>query len=335
MEGLLDIYLNNPEKNKKYYEYVKEYLDNMMELLPNGDVDFIFERAGYVDYHGADCYKTASILVRLMKDNPKYQKLAEKLYSHLTDKNHINGKGNVVCVNNMEECLGFNYWHGWGKDVPPKYKVWLDGIYMLQPFIANYAKYCKDEEELERIQKRLDWVATEFLAPNGLYYHAINCRDDVCAFHWLRAIGWYGMAMVDVMEALPEKYLPQRKKALKILIDGMLPYQDKSGMWRNLVDMPLRSGNRLETSGTAMMVYTILKGVRLGWLDPSYKEFAIKGFLGIVENKLDENGLKDIYLKASANATNNYENTEYYLTDEGKGSGPFIMAYSEMLYLFI
>ena len=89
--------------------------------------------------------------------------------------------------------------------------------------------------------------------------------------------------------------------------------------------------NRLETSGTAMMSYVILKGVRKGWLDASYQEAGLKAFVGLTEKKLDESGLRDIYLKASANGSNNYEETEYYFTDEGKGSGPFIMAYSEML----
>lgn len=97
--------------------------------------------------------------------------------------------------------------------------------------------------------------------------------------------------------------------------------------------MPATETNRPESSGTAMMSYVILKGVRKGWLDASYQEKGIRAFVGLAEEKLDEEGLKDIYLKASANGTNNYEDTRYYLTDEGKGSGPFIMAYSEMLYL--
>ena len=74
-------------------------------------------------------------------------------------------------------------------------------------------------------------------------------------------------------------------------------------------------------------------GVRKGWLEESYREAGIRAFVGLAEKKLDETGLRDIYLKAAANGTNNYEEPGYYLTDEGKGSGPFIMAYSEMLYL--
>ena len=104
-------------------------------------------------------------------------------------------------------------------------------------------------------------------------------------------------------------------------------------MWTNLADQPATETNRLEVSGTAMMVYTILKGIRRGWLDESARDAAVKGFVAMAEEKLVDEMLTDIYLKATADNTNNYERSDYYLPDEGKGLGPFIMACSEMLYL--
>ena len=80
-----------------------------------------------------------------------------------------------------------------------------------------------------------------------------------------------------------------------------------------------------------MIIYMLLKGVRLGVLPESYKTAAEKAFTGTVERELDGTHLHDIYLMASANNTNNYEIPDYYKTDEGKGAGPFIMAYSEMI----
>ena len=333
MEGLFDIYEADPQKGEAYYAYVKEYLDQMIVTDENGRKKLSRNLAGYVDHHGADCYKTAALISRISDGADDYMEIAEELYRDLTDTGHLNSKGNVVPLEFMEEALGWNYWHSWAGGQPPKYKVWLDGIYMLQPFLAHHAARIGDRAQLERIQKRLDWVADGMLAPGGMYYHACNSREDVCPYHWLRAMGWYGMAMVDVMEVLPEEFMDARKKALKKFVDGMLKYQDESGMWANLADQPVTETNRLETSGTAMLIYTILKGVRKGWLDESYREAAVCAFAATVERKLDENGLQDIYLKASANNTNNYELTEYYLPDEGKGSGPFIMAYSEMLSL--
>lgn len=333
MEGLFDIYEADPENNGEYLDYVKEYLDAMIVTDETGHKSLNRRLAGYVDYHGADCYKTAALLIRVatLTGNQDYLQICADLYRDLTDTSHINTSGHNVPKEYTEEALGHNYWHCWAGNKAPMFKVWLDGIYMLQPFISHYAAYIKDEKQLALIQERLDWVAKTLLAPNGMYYHAANSAEDVCAFHWTRAMGWYGMAMVDVMEVLPESYMEARKAALKTFVDGMLKYQDGSGLWANVADWKVTETNRLEVSGTSMIVYTILKGVRNGWLDASYKEAALKGFLAMVETKMDEKGLHDIYLKASANNTNNYEDTEYYLTDEGKGAGPFIMAYSEVL----
>ncbi len=331
MEGLYNIYEADKSSGKKYLDYIKEYFDLLIEQDSEGSYRLNFERAGYIDSHGADCYKTAALLCRMSEEKISYRKVSELLYKHLTDETYINSNGNNAPTDFMESELGYNYWHTWNK--PPMYKVWLDGIYMLQPFLAHQAAFLGDKKQLEIINERLDWVAETLLAPNGMYYHAGNSKEDVCEFFWTRAMGWYGMAMVDVMEVLPEEYMESRKKALKVFVDGMLKYQHECGLWANLADMPVTETNRLETSGTSMICYTILKGVRNGWLDDSYKEAAINAFVGMTEQKLDETGLHDIYLRASANGTNNYESVKFYMTDEGKGSGPFIMAYSEMLYL--
>ncbi len=333
MEGLYDIYAVNPEAGERYHDYVKEYLDAMLVKDEDGNVSLNRRLAGYVDHHGADCYKTAAVLMKMTNGHDDYMKLASVLYRDLTDTTHVNSKGNIVPLEFMEEDLGYNYWHSWANGKAPKYKVWLDGIYMLQPFLASYAAKTGDQAQLDLIKKRFQWVAETMLAPNGMYVHACNSKDDVCAFHWTRAMGWYAMAMVDVMDAAGGELIDAIKPNLKLFVDGMLKYQDESGMWANVADWPVTETNRLETSGTAMMVYTILKGVRKGWLDASYRDAAVKAFTAMTELKLSEDGLADIYMKASANNTNNYENTEYYMPDEGKGSGPYIMAYSEMIQL--
>lgn len=331
MEGVYDIYEAVPEEGKVYYDYVKEYLDSLMKQEEDGRWVLDFDMAGYLDCHGADCYKTAALFERFSQGEDAYGEIAAELYKHLTDETYVNSQGATPCLDRMPEELGHNYWHNWAEE--PKYKLWLDGIYMLQPFVAHHAARIGDEKQLRLVQERLDWAAEALLAPNGLYYHAANSREDVCNFFWTRAMGWYGMAMVDVMEVLPEEFLEKRKTALKLFVDGALKYQSETGLWANLADQPATETNRLETSGTAMMAYIILKGIRKGWLDSSYLEAGLKAFVGLTEEKLDENGLRDIYMKAAASGENNYELPEFYCTDEGKGSGPFIMAYSEMLYL--
>lgn len=322
-EGLKYIYEKTGDQ--RYMSYVREFLDAM---ITDGKLN---EHAGYVPYHGLDCYKTASLLADFCgfdssgkPADDEYNKAAARLYHDLVTVNE--------CY--TEETLGGNYWHSWHDGKAPVYKVWLDGIYMAQPFTARYAWKSQDKAQLAAIYRRFRWVADNMLAPNGLYYHAANSKDDVCNFFWLRAIGWYAMAQVDVMEYMSEEYLSEMKNDLKHFIDGMLKFQDESGMWRNLVDQPLTESNRTETSGSAMIIYCILKAIRLGWLedaDGTYKYAAEKAFCYIVEKKLGSNGLKDIYLMASASGLNNYEKIEWYKEYEGKGTGPFIMAYAEMI----
>jgi len=322
-EGLKYIYEKNGDS--RYISYIREFLDAM---ITDGTLN---EFAGYVPYHGLDCYKTASLLVEFCEFDTEGKpfddennKIAASLYRDLITVN--------ACY--IEKSLGDNYWHTWRDNKEPKYKVWLDGIYMAQPFIAKYACKSQNREQQEMIYRRFCWIADNMTATNGLYYHAANSSEDVCNFFWLRAIGWYAMAQVDVMEYMPEEYMPKMKKNLKNFIDGMLKYQDDSGMWKNLVDKPLTFSNRLETSGTAMIIYCILKAIRLRWLedaDGAYKHAAQKAFCYMVEEKLGGNGLKDIYLMAEASGLNNYEKTEWYKEDEGKGTGPFIMAYAEMI----
>ena len=333
MEGLYDIYLSDPEHNGEYLDYVRDYFNGLITEDEQGNPVLDRNLAGYVDYHGADCYKTAGLLIRLKDLDPRYAAVSKDLYRDLTDPSHKNSKGNIIAAEFTEEALGGNYWHSWAGQTHPKYKVWLDGIYMIQPFLARFAAWCGDEDQIRKILERFRWVSGTMLAPTGMYYHAANSAADFCDWHWLRAMGWYAMAMIDVIEALPEKDADAIAPALKLFVDGMLPYRDESGMWKNLADRPLSETNRLETSGTSMMVYTILKAVRLGFLDDSYREGAVKGFNTMVSEKLKDNRLTDIYLMATANGTNNYENPDWYLPDEGKGVGPFIMAYSEMLYL--
>ncbi len=333
MQGLYDIAQQDPSAGAVYLDYIRRYLDAMIETAPDGSHHLNPRLAGYVDHHGADCYKTAYLLLAMSTGDDVYMEICRELYRDLTDETHVNSHGNIVPVEYSEAALGHNYWHSWAKGKSPKYKVWLDGIYMLQPFLSSFAARTGDRKQLALVQERLDWVADTLLAEDGLYCHAGNSKDDVCPYHWTRAMGWYGMAMVDVMEVLPAEYLPARKAALKTFVDGMVRVQKDSGLWTNVADWPETETNRLEVSGTSMMVYTILKGIRKGWLDPAYKDAAVQAFTAIVEQKLIGGHLTDIYLKASGNGKNNYELPEYYLTDEGKGVGPFIMAYSEMLYL--
>ncbi len=331
-EGLQYIY--EATKDSTYLDYVTDYMSTMIsssggwaKTTNNSSKD----AAGYVNYHGADCYKTASLLMDLalksdgtVDTTSKYYQMATTIYSDLTT-----GTGS----NYTETSLGGNYWHSGWTGSAPTYKVWLDGIYMIQPFMAEYAYYTNDTAQLDKIVDRFEWIYTNMRETGtGLYYHAANSSTSYVNYHWTRAIGWYAMAVVDVMQYMSGDNLATMQTILKDLVDNMLPYQDSStGMWANLCDKSVTNTNRLETSGTSMLAYTIAKAVNKGWLVESYLDYAKKAFTGMTENKLSNGSLSDIYFKASATGSNNYENTSYYYSNEGKGVGPYIMAYAELL----
>ena len=317
LQAMLDVY--DTYGDKKIFDYALAYADTMIHN------DGSIETYKLHEYN-IDRLNSGKFLFRIYEQtkDEKYKKAIDLLRSQL-DTHPRNEDG--------------GFWH---KKVYPN-QMWLDGIYMGAPFYAEYAFRNNRVQDYQDIVNQFITVARHTYDPkNGLYRHACDVSrkerwaDPVTGqsqHSWGRAMGWYAMAMVDVMEVLPECYIEERKAALKLFADGMLKYQDESGLWANLADQPVTETNRLEVSGTAMMIYMLLKGVRKSWLNESYREPAIKAFNAIVNTKLHDNILEDIYLKASANNTNNYEIPEYYLPDEGKGSGPFIMAYSEMLYL--
>lgn len=318
MEGLLK--LGEALGQPRYNAYVEDYLHAQ---ISNNALN---EYAGYVPYHGLDCYKSAALLPWFPQDAACAQ-VAATLYQDLTQRN--------ACY--TEKAIGGNYWHCWLEGKPPRYKVWLDGLYMAQPFLARQAALEQDRPRLEQIARRFFWVHENLTNPEtGLLFHAGNSREDVCPFHWLRAMGWYMMAQADVASYLSQEDREALSAQFRVQADALVRWADPdTGLWANLMDRPVTATNRLETSGSAMMIYALLKAVRIGFLPDDqgrYTACASKAYTALVSRKLTDR-LADIYLMASANGSNNYEQPSWYLCDEGKGAGPFLMATAEVAYL--
>lgn len=252
-------------------------------------------------------------------------------------------------VQKMPRTKAGNFWH---KNIYPN-QVWLDGMYMGQPFYMEYDTRFGNKEHYDDIKNQFENVIKIMRNPiNGLYYHAYDesremfwC-DKVTGLSqniWLRAIGWYSMALLDTYDKADASETEIRKilaDAFKDLMDAMIKYQDESGMWYQVVNFGGMKGNYLETSGSSIMAYALLKGVRLGVLPESYKEYGMKAFNGVTENRLtvDENGelhLDGICLVAGLGGANNRPGTyDYYMSepivkDDAKGVGPYLLAYTE------
>ncbi len=315
MEGLY--YMFEAGEGERYRDYVKRYLH---AVETDGALN---EHAGYVIDHGLDCYKTASLLPFFYGEDDELRRLADALWHDLFEVNSIYAPAE----------LGGNYWHCWDNGKPPRYKVWLDGLYMGQVFMARYAALTHSETALAQIAGRFRWVNSELLNPDtGLLYHAGNGKDDVCPFHWLRACGWYAMAQADVLECLGGDDRRELAAAFQRFCEAMLRYRDpQTGLWLNLINEPAGNGNLPESSGTAMMSYAMLKGARLGLIDAKYADVGADVFAVLTRAKLNGHALTDVYLMAAASGLDNYRKLDYYMPQEGKGVGPYIMAYAEML----
>lgn len=307
-------------KNEEYKDYVVEYMSSLINS--NGDWTTCSnnsskECAGYVNYHGADCYKTASLLLDTyeMTNDSRYLTMAATLYEDL------DSAANSYLLSNAEN----NYRHTWEGDSDPD--LWLDGLYMILPFRAEYAKYIGDTEELDLIVKRMQWVSDNMYDEStGYFYHAADSATSNSGTFWLRSIGWYAAAIVDVMDSVEGNNLEAMKTQLVKLVDGMKATQNSSnGMWLNNLAASESSTNPYETSGTALISYAVMKAVNNGWLDESYADMAIKAFNGICSEKLSGTTLTDICFKGAPGSSNST-----FCDNEGKGVGPFIMLYADV-----
>jgi len=245
------------------------------------------------------------------------------------------------------------YWH---KRKYP-WQIWLDGLYMGQPFYAQYENAFGSDPSV------YDDIVSQFVvieqktrdAKTGLLYHAWDesrlqpwADPDTgrSPGFWSRAMGWYAMAIVDTIEFLPEghKGREQLPEILNRLVDALIPFQDETGLWWQVPDQGGREGNWLEASGTSMFVYAIAKGVRLGLLDDKYAGVAKKGYAGLLAHivTIDDQGMvhvNDICRSAGLGGTPYRDGSyEYYVTtdrvsDDAHGIGAFLLAASEIALL--
>ena len=328
IKAILEMYAIT--KNEKYFQFADAFID--AKVREDGTID------GYdVKELNIDNVNAGKTLFELfdLTGKEKYRKAIDLIYSQ---------------IQLMPRTKEGSFWH---KNIYPN-QVWLDGLYMCQPFYMEYETRFNDKKNYDDIYNQFFLVVKNMRDERtGLYYHAFDYSREMfwcdkvtglSSNYWLRALGWYAMAMLDTLDkaapAVSEPY-EKLKKIFVDFMDAMLRYQDESGMWYQVVNLGDMDRNYLETSGSSIMAYALLKGVRLGFLPESYKEFGKKAFDGICKNKLssDENGelhLDGICLVAGLGGKDRRDGTYgYYMSepvvkDDAKGVGPFLLAYTEM-----
>lgn len=253
-------------------------------------------------------------------------------------------------LDNQPRTVTGNFWH---KQIYPN-QIWLDGVYMAQVFSCRYqtafgnCDYSDVLRQFESVRKLM------FDEEKGLYYHGMDCsktafwadkKTGLSKSFWLRSIGWYLIALVDVLEYCHDKKVRARlAKIFTESIDGVSRYVDADAkMLYQVVDQGAREGNYLETSGSSMVAYAMLKGARLGYLDEKYVVLGKQIFDGICRKYLtvsDDGALKldGICLVAGLGPQNNPRRDgtfEYYVSEpvvsnDAKGVAPFVLCYTEI-----
>ena len=243
-----------------------------------------------------------------------------------------------------------NFWH---KAIYP-HQVWLDGIYMAQPFYALYEKHFGSGGYADTVGQIKNVRARMFSEEKGLYYHGYDASKSAfwadpvtgCSKNfWLRSLGWFAVALADLLDILPDG---EQKNSLAAIFTELIHSIDRyadpdTGLFWQVPDQGGREGNYLETSGSAMVAYATLKGARLGFLGKEYAAKGQKTFNGIVEKYLTftENGELDlggICLVAGLGPETNRRRDgsyEYYISEpvvknDAKGVAPFVLAYTEI-----
>ncbi|MBE0701164.1 MAG: glycoside hydrolase family 88 protein [Acholeplasmataceae bacterium] len=324
--------LHQETKESRYFDFVESFIDF-----------YVFED-GTIRGYDPKNYSTDDICEsRVLFDlyaktkRDKYKKAMDLTYQQI--KNHPRTHEG-------------NFWH---KKIYPN-QVWLDGLFMALPFYTRYETCFNQMKNYPDILHQFSMVRQRMFDQKAkLYYHGYdasktifwaNPETGLSKNFWLRAMGWLAVAMVDVYDYMhPEfktkdTFLPS---LLKEMIDGLLPHQHPStNLFFDVVDKGHLDGNYLEASGSALISYAILKGVRLNMLPTHYEATGLGIFNGICDTYITEVegdlNMGGIVLVSGLGPENNKKRDgsfEYYMSEpivenDAKGVGPLIMAYTEV-----
>jgi unsaturated rhamnogalacturonyl hydrolase len=316
-------------KDKKYFDYIQKSMDIFVQ--EDGSIRTYKPDEYNIDH--VNCGRNLLFLYKQTKQE-KYLKAVRSLRNQLRTHPRIAEGG---------------FWH---KKIYP-YQMWLDGLYMGEPFYAEYAATFREDTAFNDIAHQ--FIIMEKHARNaktGLLYHGYDesrqqkwadKKTGLSPHVWARAMGWYGMGLVDALE-----WFPKNNKKRSYLIGilnrfavAVTRYQDaKSGLWWDIMDLPGKEKNYLEASASSMFVYALAKGVRLGYLPKKYLTAAQKGYEGIIKEFIKtENGQVNLHgtVSVSGLGGNPYRDGsyEYYMSEkvvvnDPKGVGAFLQASNEM-----
>jgi len=315
---------------QKYYDYIKRNMDEFVSL--DGEIGTY-----RLEEYNLDQINEGKLLFLLYDatGDERYKKAAYLLRKQLQTQPRASAGG---------------FWH---KQIYP-HQMWLDGIYMASPFYAEFARRFDEPEGFDDVAHQIILIEKHTRDPKtGLLFHGwdesksqkwADPESGCSPSFWGRAMGWYAMAIPDVLDHFPRNH-PQRDELLTIFettVSAIARVQDPaSGVWYQVLDQGGRAGNYLESSASCMFVYAIAKGVRKGYLGEKVLAVARRGYEGILKQfvEVDEQGLVNLNGICSVGGLGGkpyrdgsfaYYVSEKVVTNEYKGVGAFVMASAEM-----
>jgi len=307
-------------KEKKYLDYIQGWVDK--HVNDEGVIDRPITALDYV--------LPGNLLLILHKETGKKKyKTAADTIRHTFDSYPRTEDG--------------GFWHALSR----QHQLWLDGIFMGMPFLVRYgAAYGESKYVFDEAAKQFQIYASHLNDPkSGLMFHAYDesgaqsWADPTThhsAYFWCRAIGWFGMALIEVLELMPHSH-SQREKLiaqLRQLCEAYTRYQDKeTGLWFQILDKGDDPNNWRETSSSCMYTYTLSMAVKRGYIAKHYAEIAAKGYKGVLTQlSKDDDGFGHI---ANICEGTNVGDLAYYYnrprrTDDFHGLGAFLIMNEHM-----
>ncbi len=288
LNALSDCYLLN--KNSKYSDYIKQWVD----LFVNANGIIADSKYRFDDFE-LDNIAPGRLLLFLYQQtgDSRYAKAADQLIDQLNHQPRTSDGG---------------FWH---KKVYTN-QMWLDGIYMADVYLAQYASIFNKPQYFDEAAKQMEIIYKHtYDQRTGLLFHGWDeSKNKIWADSltgaspeiWGRALGWYFMALVDGLDYFPDNH-PERQKLLQIfknLASNLVKYQDTtSGLWYQIVNKGTSPGNWFETSCSAMFAYALAKGVQRGYLGKGYLQKAKKAFNGLIDNEVFFDDQGKIYINGT------------------------------------
>jgi unsaturated rhamnogalacturonyl hydrolase len=267
----------------RYLQYVKGWVDSHVDA--QGNLDHNLE--------SLDAMLPGNLLLLLYQETKeeKYKLAATKIRQRFDTYPRTADGG---------------FWHATGAS--RQHQLWGDGVFMSMPFLVRYGRLFGDSAYAnDEAAKQLIVYASHLHSSDGLLYHAYDesgasAWADPANHHsaefWCRAMGWFGMTLIDVLDVLPANHpkRPQLIAIVKDLVRGLAKYQDRNtGLWYQVVNKGSAPANWLETSSSSMYSYLISMAVKRGYVNKSYEAAAKKGYQGVLTKiSLDGDGLTSL-----------------------------------------